>query len=170
MQLAKKRYVFVIGMFLFLLLDGALSYNFANWMFTPRTNMESRLILLWLIMAVCYLDYDKILAWSFLAGIIFDLYYTGILGIFTFLLPLMVYLNREAFGFFRPTFINVCLIYLIDVTMLTTMFYWANQLIGFTTVSATEFIAKTLGPTLAYNMFFFVILYLPLRRYFEKLA
>lgn len=168
--IAKKRYIFISGMFIFLLLDGSLSYNFSKWMFTATSSMESRLLLLWLILALCYLDYDKILWWAFVAGIFYDLYYSGILGIFTFLFPLMVYLNRETFNFFSPTFMLVFSIYLIDVTLLTTLSYWINSLIGLANVSATDFIARTLGPTLAYNMFFFVVLYVPLRKLFEKFA
>ena len=167
---AKKRYLFIIGMFLFLLLDGSFSYNFTSWMFTPKTSMESRLLLLWLILAVCYLKYDKIIWWAFLVGMLYDLYYSGILGIFTFLFPLMIYLNREVFEFLETSPILVFSIYLIDVTLLTTLSYAISSLLGLTSVLGTDFIAKVLGPTLIYNMFFFVVLYVPFKKIFTKFS
>ncbi|MCI1954002.1 rod shape-determining protein MreD [Ligilactobacillus acidipiscis] len=170
MRISKMRYFFPIGTFLFLFLDGSLSHLFAPSFFTSSTSVESRLILLWLVLGICYGKVDHLLAWSAVAGLFFDLFYTGVLGIFTLLLPFMVYLTRNIVTFFNRSFIVVLLIYLIDITILTTLFYWVNALIGFTSASAVTFIARTLGPTLAYNLAGYVILYWPLKMFFEKFS
>ena len=170
MRTSKMKYLFPIGLFIALFLDGSISESFSKYMFTPSISIESRLVLLWLIMAVCYGQVDHILAWAAAAGFFFDLYYTGILGVFTIILPLTVYLTRSAYQFFTQSFIVVLLIYLIDITIVTVLFYWVNALIGFTSVDQTTYIGRTLGPTLAYNLAMFVILFFPLERFFRKFS
>lgn len=164
------RYFFPIGTFLFLFLDGSFTHLFSPTFFTTSVSVESRLILLWLVMGICYGQVDHLFMWSAIAGLFFDLFYTGVLGIFTLLLPFMVYLTRNVLMFFNRSFIVVLLIYLIDITVLTTLFYWGNALIGFTSASGVTFIARTLGPTLAYNLATFVVLYWPLKMFFEKFS
>ncbi|GEN47873.1 rod shape-determining protein MreD [Ligilactobacillus pobuzihii] len=170
MRISKMRYFFPIGAFLFLFLDGSLSHLLSQSFFTTTVAVESRLILLWSVMAICYGQVDHVFIWSAIIGLFFDLFFTGVLGIFTLLLPFMVYLTRNVLTFFNRSFIVVLLIYLIDITVLTTLFYWANALIGFTSVSGVTFIGRTLGPTLAYNLATYVVLYWPLKLFFEKFS
>ena len=68
--------------------------------------------------------------------------------------------------FFEANFILVFLVYFIDVALVTASFYLMNSLIGFTSGSQIDFVTRTLGPNLLYNMIFFVILYLPLQKLF----
>ncbi|KRN88972.1 rod shape-determining protein MreD [Ligilactobacillus ceti] len=167
MKFIKMKYLFPIGLFLALFLDGSLTLAFDQYFFTPFIAIESRLVLLWLIMAVCYSEVEHILLWSGFVGAIFDIYYLGVMGIFILIFPLIVYLTREIMQFLNRSFIVVLLVYLIDITVVTILFYWVNSLIGFTSVSVTEFISRTLGPTLVYNLLWFVLLYYPLERLFE---
>ncbi|MCP0886514.1 rod shape-determining protein MreD [Ligilactobacillus sp. WILCCON 0076] len=170
MESVKMRYLFPLGLFIALFLDGSLSLQFSGSMFTQSVSIESRLILLWLVMAICYGNVRHIFVWAVIAGYFFDTYYTGILGLFIVMLPLIVYITRSIMRYFTSSFIVVLLIYLIDITILTVLFYWANALIGFTSVSITTFISKTLGPTLAYNLAIFVILFFPLEQFFKRFS
>ena len=132
METSKMKYVFPVGLFLAFLLDGTLSSILASQMFTSHVAIESRLILLWFVMAIFYGD-EKVVhiyVWAFLSGLLFDVYYTGFLGIMAIIVPFIVYLNREATPFFGRSFIMVLLIYLIDITILTAMNYFAFSLIG----------------------------------------
>lgn len=168
MRIQKMRYIFPIGLFLAVFLDGTLTHVWSGWMVTPTTFVESRLVLLWLFMAVCFGEVDHIIFWSILAGFIYDMYYTGIIGIFILLFPLMVYITQWIVQFFEPSFILLVLIYLIDITILLSMGYALNLLINLTDVSVVNFIGRTLGPSLAYNLAFFVALYYPLKKLFLK--
>ncbi|KRL00087.1 rod shape-determining protein MreD [Liquorilactobacillus capillatus] len=170
MRISKMRYFFPIGLFIALFLDGVLSQVFAGTMFTPSLAIESRIVLLWIVMAVCFGKIDHIILWTVLAGLVFDLYYTGIIGAFVVIMPLIVYLTKLMYRFFTPSFIVVLLIYLIDITVATVVFYWINLLIGFTNVSMAGFIGLSLGSTLAYNLAVFVLLYFPLQRFFESFS
>lgn len=170
MRISRMRYFFPLGLFIALFLDGALSQVFAGAMFTPTLAIESRLVLLWIVMAVCFGKIDHIILWTVFAGLVFDLYYTGIIGAFVVIMPLIVYLTKLMYRFFTPSFIVVLLIYLIDITVATVVFYWINLLIGFTNVSMAGFIGLSLGSTLVYNLAVFVLLYFPLQRFFESFS
>lgn len=52
METSKMKYVFPVGLFLAFLLDGTLSSILASQMFTSHVAIESRLILLWFVMAI----------------------------------------------------------------------------------------------------------------------
>ena len=149
METSKMKYVFPVGLFLAFLLDGTLSSILASQMFTSHVAIESRLILLWFVMAIFYGD-EKVVhiyVWAFLSGLLFDVYYTGFLGIMAIIVPFIVYLNREATPFFGRSFIMVLLIYLIDITILTAMNYFAFSLIGQASTQFDEFVMRVLWPT-----------------------
>ena len=167
------KYVFPVGLFLAFLLDGTLSNILSSQMFTSHVAIESRLILFWFVMAVFYGDekIGRIYVWAFLSGLLFDVYYTGFLGIMTIIIPFIVYLNRESTQFFgRASFIMVLLIYLIDITILTAMNYFAFALIGQAATRFDEFVMRVLWPTLVYNSALFVILFGPVKKIVEGVA
>ena len=162
------KYYFPLGLIICFVLDGTLSSLYAQYFFTSSLSIESRLTLLWLVMAIFYGEVDRLMLWAFIAGVFFDMYYTGILGIFMIIFPLIVYLNREVYRFFTSNFIVVLLIYLIDVTLVTAVAYWVNSLIGLTTTGSADFVVQTLGPSLAYNLAVFSLLFIPVKNFFEK--
>mgnify|MGYP002773582829 FL=1 len=141
-------------------------------MFTSHVAIESRLILLWFVMAIFYGD-EKVVhiyVWAFLSGLLFVVYYTGFLGIMAIIVPFIVYLNREATPFFGRSFIMVLLIYLIDITILTAMNYFAFSLIGQASTQFDEFVMRVLWPTLVYNIALFVMLFVPVKKVFTGIS
>ncbi|WP_010580871.1 rod shape-determining protein MreD [Liquorilactobacillus vini] len=170
MRISKMRYFFPLGLLLTLLLDGIFSNLFAAEFFRPNSMIESRLFVVWLVMALCFGEIDHPYLWAVIAGLIFDIYYTGIIGPMFMILPLIVYLTNLMYRFLTPSFIVVLLICLIDITVITTLFYGIFFAISYTSVSLSEFIGETLGPTLAYNLAALVILYWPLKKFFEEFS
>ena len=173
METSRMKYVFPVGLFLAFLFDGTLSNVLASQMFTAHVAIESRLILLWFVMAIFYGDekVEHIYVWAFLSGLLFDVYYTGFLGIMTIIVPFIVYLNREATQFLgRASFIMVLLIYLIDITILTAMNYFAFALIGQAATPFDEFVIRVLWPTLVYNIALFIILFGPVKKFFMNIS
>ena len=81
MRTEKMNYYFPIGLFLAMFLDGGLTQVFAKQMFTNTMAMESRLVLLFIVMAVCYGNVEHLVMWSAIVGLFYDMFYTGILGV-----------------------------------------------------------------------------------------
>ena len=173
MRTEKMNYYFPIGLFLAMFLDGGLTQVFAKQMFTNTMAMESRLVLLFIVMAVCYGNVEHLVMWSAIVGLFYDMFVDANIqnrldGQFDLfekddLKSKMEYM----FQFFTRSFIVVLLIYLIDITIVTFLFFWANSLVDFTNATITDLIGRTLGPTLIYNLAWFVVLFLPLEHFFE---
>ncbi len=173
METSRMKYVFPLGMLLAFFLDGTVSNILSVQMFTTHAAIESRLMLLWFVMAVFYGGerVRHIYVWAFFCGLLFDVYYTGFLGIMTIILPFIVYLNVETAQYFeRMPFIMVLLIYLIDVTILTALNYFAFSLIGQAGAQFSELVMRVLWPTLVYNIALFVILFIPVRKVFTEIS
>ena len=170
MQNSNLKYYFPIGLFICIFLDGTLSNIYARFFFASSISIESRLTLLWIVMAIFYSKADRLMLWAVVAGLVFDMYYTGYLGIFLMIFPLIVYLDREVYRFFTSSFIVVLLIYLIDITLVAALSYWTNSLIGLTKTNVADFFVQTLGPSLAYNLALFALLFIPVRHFFEKFS
>lgn len=164
----KMRYFFPIGLLFFLLLDGSISLEFSALMYAAGIAISSLLVCLWLVMAVCYAQIDHIYFWAIIAGLIWDCFYSSIIGPMTLILPLMVYITKVAYEFFAPSFIVVLLIYLIDIAIVTGMYFMISRMDGLTNAAISTFIARSLGPSIAYNLATFVVLYFPLAKFFSK--
>ncbi|HJE45038.1 rod shape-determining protein MreD [Levilactobacillus namurensis] len=164
-RLSKLRFGFPIGLFLFLFLDGSISQVFSTHLFRYSAVMVSHLVVLWLICAILFEDrIDMPLArWAAVVGAVFDLYYTGIFGVYVFIFPLVVYLTRVLTRYISPNFLSGLLIYFIDITLVEALGYLASRMVHLTNMAGSTFLVTTLGPTLALNLALFVILYFPIR-------
>ncbi|MGV7710916.1 hypothetical protein PJM28_28950, partial [Mycobacterium kansasii] len=54
-------------------------------------------------------------------------------------------------------------VYFIDITVVEALGYLASRAMHLNDASGTAFLVTTLGPTLAFNLAMFVILYFPIR-------
>lgn len=171
LRLSKLRYGFPIGLLLFFFLDGSISQVFSNQMFNYPYTMVSYLVVLWLVLANFFENQISIplVPWAITIGVIFDLYYTGIFGVFIFIFPLVILLTRALSRALPNTFLVNFLIYFIDITMVSGLSYLANSIIHLTSLTSSEFLIYSLAPTLAYNLAMFVILYFPIQALFNRL-
>ncbi|WP_125581280.1 rod shape-determining protein MreD [Levilactobacillus cerevisiae] len=167
-RLSKLRFGFPVFLFLALFLDGAVSQVFNVQMFRYPTAMVSHLVVLWLVCGAIFEadngDFPMPLArWAAVAGAVFDLYYTGIFGIYVFIFPLVIYVTRRLVSWINPNFLSGLLIYFIDITLVEGLGYVASRAVHLNNAAGSAFLVNTLGPTLALNLAMFVILYFPIR-------
>ncbi|NLR31115.1 rod shape-determining protein MreD [Levilactobacillus tujiorum] len=164
-RLSKMRFGFPIGLFLMLFLDGSLSQVFSSQMFGVPSVMISHLVVLWLVCGVLFEENMTIplVKWAVVVGIVFDLYYTGIFGVYIFVFPLVVYVTRQLVKYISPNFLSGLLIYFIDITIVEALSFLASRVVHMTSMSGSAFLVNTLAPTLALNLALFVVLYFPIR-------
>ncbi|MGQ4559220.1 rod shape-determining protein MreD [Levilactobacillus hammesii] len=170
-RLSKMRFGFPIGLFLMLFLDGSISQVFSVQMFSASSVMISHLVVLWLVCGVLFEENMAmpLAKWAAVAGVVFDLYYTGIFGVYVFVFPLVVYLTRQIVKYISPNFLSGLLIYFIDITIVEAMSFIASRAVHMTSMSGSSFLVNTLGPTLALNLAMFVVLYFPIRAVYNWL-
>lgn len=163
-RLSRLRFVFPIGLFIAFFLDGSLSKIFAGQFFGFPYTMVSQLALLWIVLS-CFFEEDvhiPLTAFAVLTGVIADLYYSGVWGLYIVLYPLLVWLTRLLSRELDRTFLNQILIFFIDICVFQLLNYWAYYMVGVAHVDFVDFLLDTLAPTLALNLVYFVICYWPI--------
>ncbi|WP_102281107.1 rod shape-determining protein MreD [[Lactobacillus] timonensis] len=168
-RLSRLKYVFPLGLFVALFLDGSFSKIFAPLMFSYPYSMSSQLVMLWLVLSFFLEENIHIpLVWfAVLAGAVADLYYSGILGLFIFLYPLIILLTRALDRLLDRNFLNMILIFFIDLVVFESLNYLAYRIIGVIHQGFGDFLVDSLAPTLALNLVYFVIFFWPVSRIYH---
>jgi len=171
LRVTKLRYGFPIGLLLFFYLDGILGADFPRQLISAPYAMSSYLVVLWLVLSGFFEDELQIplTVWAAIAGGFFDVYYTGIWGIFVFVFPIVVALTRACYKAFPINFLSGLLVYFIDITVICTLSYFGNLVVHMTSASFADMLVDSLAPTLAYNLAAYVILYFPVQWLFNRL-
>lgn len=168
-RLSRLKYVFPLGLFIALFLDGSLSKIFAPLMFSYPYSMSSQLVMLWLVFSFFFEENIRIpLVWfAVLAGAIADLYYSGILGLYIFLYPLVIVLTRMMDKVMDRNFLNMILIFFIDLVVFELLNFLAYRIVGIIHQGVGDFLVDNLAPTLALNLVYFVIFFWPVSRIYH---
>jgi len=108
--------------------------------------------------------------YGFAFGLLFDIVYTEIIGVYLFLFPLTIYLVMKAMKVLMANALVVMIIIMAGISLLEAVIYKLNHFIHLTDLTFSEFAQMRLLPSLCLNLIFLVLAYYPLKRYFEKLA
>ncbi|WAA10245.1 rod shape-determining protein MreD [Fervidibacillus albus] len=163
-----KWWIPIITVFLF-----SIESNFTNffpshffsehWVFIPH------FLLLFFMLEAIYYDEKSAYIYAFLVGLVVDIVFVEILGIYLFWYPATVYVISKMMKSVHSHFIIVTIISLIGITIFDFgiyAFYYALQITG---QSIQYFVSARLIPTLLLNFSFYVIVFFPFRKYFKKL-
>ncbi|PKG21697.1 rod shape-determining protein MreD [Niallia nealsonii] len=108
--------------------------------------------------------------YGFVFGILFDIIYTEILGIYFFMFPFVVYICSKIMKVFHNNIVVVSIVSLIGISMLEIIVYEMILIIHLTSMDFSSFLNLRLFPTLILNAAFLVIVAYPFKRFFEKYA
>jgi rod shape-determining protein MreD len=103
-------------------------------------------------------------------GLMFDLVYTEVIGIYLFMFPLTAYLVSKLMKILQTNIIIVPFVVLLGIAVLELAVYEMNFLIKITDMAFTQFINQRLIPTLILNFIFIIFMIFPLKKQFEKLT
>lgn len=151
--------------FILMLLDGQFTRLLENWSRNYYI-ANAHLLLLGLMCGCMVLSKRYMLITSVVLGMLFDMYYVGVLGIYMVALPLSVWLMyaladtlyRNVFTMFFGMIIFVTLFELVTLSI--------QMLFKLADVSDMFFISRFLGPTLLINMLLFIIFIFPFKKLF----
>ncbi|MGP7816831.1 rod shape-determining protein MreD [Niallia sp. 01092] len=110
------------------------------------------------------------IVYAFAFGLLFDIVYTEILGIYFFIFPFIVYVCSKIMKVFHPNIVVVSVVSLIGMSLLEIVVYEMILIIHRTSMDFNSFIHLRLIPTLILNTAFLIIVAHPIKRCFEKYA
>ncbi|WP_078545337.1 rod shape-determining protein MreD [Litchfieldia alkalitelluris] len=102
-------------------------------------------------------------------GLLTDIVYTGILGIYMFSYPLIAYLISKLARILQNHIVIISILSVIGVLLIECFVYLVNILIGFTSISVETFLYERLISTLLLNGVFIALVSYPLFKLVEKL-
>lgn len=103
-------------------------------------------------------------------GLLFDIVWIEIIGIYLFLFPFITYLISKIMHVLQTNIIVAFLVSLMGIALLELGVYEMDFLIHITTLEFISFIKMRFYPTLILNAVFLLIAAYPLKRYFESVA
>ncbi|MGM8141677.1 rod shape-determining protein MreD [Enterococcus italicus] len=165
-QSKTSRVTLWIILFLLMLLDAHITRLFDYWDKGANVWQSQLLLLVALFAAKSYSK--RYMIWMAVAiGILFDLYYLGIIGVYAVGFPMVVWMMYVFHSLFYQNMTTMFFSWVISLTLFQ-LFTLGIQ-IGFKLAAfdGQFFVVKFLGPTLLLNICYFFILMWPLKKVFK---
>ncbi|USS85165.1 rod shape-determining protein MreD [Fructilactobacillus myrtifloralis] len=170
MKRRKHHFLFPIGLVIAFVFEGSIMHFFST-LLAGTFPMVPYLTMLWFVYAIMFvrdLHQLHLYWWAFGIGIVYDLYYIGVLGIYTFIFPLIVYVTKLMTTYIEENVVSGTLIYLIDVIIVLILGYGAGRIAHLVYFSGVHFMAFAFGPTILLNLIIFLLLYYPVSLLFDQ--
>jgi rod shape-determining protein MreD len=123
-----------------------------------------------IIFVTIYINPKQGIVYGFIFGILFDIVYTEIIGIYLFMFPLVAYITSWIMKILQTNIILVAFVAILGVVFLELGVYEMNFIIGRTDMIFASFINIRLLPTLTLNFIFIILVSYPLRKYLDLYA
>lgn len=125
---------------------------------------NAHLALLVLLILTRVIDERFLLGTALVLGVLYDLYYIGVIGIYAVIFPLLVMLLYLFKKTIQQNILTLFFTIVISVTLFELTSLLLQTAFGLTGVSSDFFVPRYLGPTLLFNILLFVILIFPLEK------
>lgn len=158
--------VIMIGTFI---LEGVVSLQFGQSLFGESRLFIPHFLLIMLIIMTAFYKRNVALIYAFILGILFDIYYTGVMGIYFAIFPFVVYITEKFLKVLQNNIVLVGLVAIFNVILSETLVYAFYYLIGTTTLSFADFIDYRLWTTILFNLAFYLVVFFPFRLFLLKL-
>ena len=113
-----------------------------------------RFVIVYLIFITVYYGRKQAMIYGIILGLLYDMYHIDIIGVYTFLYPVICYLSAVIIRQIHRHIITVMLLSLVMVALLELLSFFFASLIALTTIGFEEFIVIQLVPTMVANSMF----------------
>jgi len=157
-----KRLVLVLILFSLLVIEG-IAIDLL-----PLRLLETEILIVphWLFMflIVVAIFFDKshtfyAVAYSIVFGILIDIVYADILGVYMFVYAVSVYIAQMLKRLFITNFLVSCIIAMVTISLVEIQIYIVYSFVGTIDLSFMFFMTHRLLPTVVANLLFFLLVY-----------
>ncbi len=170
-RMYKWQKIIVVGLTLLLslLLDGAITFTLYEQLLIAGGIMVPRLFFIALIIFSFYLPINELNIYAIFFGLLYDSYYTGILGIYIAGSLIIVNIAHNLKKHIQSNILEMGLITMILIAILEVLVYLVYSAVGIASLPFVEFIVSRVGPTIILNGVFFLFLYYPISQLSKKM-
>lgn len=152
-----------------LLLDGGLTFMFYEQLLIGGGLMVPRLFFIGLIIFSFYLPIHDLNIYAILFGLLYDSYYTGVLGIYIAVSLIVVNIVHKLKKHVQSNVLEMGLVAMILIVILEIIVYLVYYAVGIAGIPFIEFIVSRVGPTIILNAVFFLLLYFPISQLSKRI-
>ncbi|VEF47472.1 rod shape-determining protein MreD [Bacillus freudenreichii] len=127
-----------------------------------------RFLLVVLTMMGIYYFRNVTLIYAAIFGLVFDIYYTGVIGAYLFLLPIAVYAASKMMKVLQINVLTSGLVVLIIIALVEILVYSLNILLFDVNMTTAQFLTNRLIPTLTLNLVIYLVIYFPFSRWLQN--
>lgn len=127
-------------------------------------------VLIALIFIVVYYNHMLGLVYALIFGLLFDIVYTEIIGVYMFAYPIISYVLTKVVKVLQTNIFIISFLSVVGVAFLEFYVYAVNLIIGFTTINISVFINDRLFSTLVLNSVFVILICYPFKRLLVKIS
>jgi rod shape-determining protein MreD len=127
-----------------------------------------RFVMLSIVFITAYYSQKMGIIYGLVFGLLHDIVYTEILGIYLFAYPLFAYLISKALKALQGNMLVVLFLSLLAVTLLEFYSYGIQMLIGYSNLPFYDFTNLRLLPTILANSVGAIVLVYPMSRFISK--
>lgn len=166
-----RHWVAFVFLLVAMILDGAVTHTVSRWMMSPTNTAVPQITLLMLVLITLFVPRESwIVVWAAIFGFIFDMYFSGVIGVYTMIFPLIIFLVSQSREYVPRTWPFVLAVFILAETARMFLDYTVAVVLSATQTSFLDMITQHLAPGLALNMLLFAILYYPCSRLLVKLT
>lgn len=164
------KYVFIIGLFISFFLDGSVSLIFSHLLFGHLLFVPN-ITFIWLFYNMYFVSRMDIhvLWWSALAGLLYDWYYSGIIGIYVLAFPLAIYIGKLLYKYLPYNILTAMLEFVMSFAFINFFAFALNRLMSVTNMAGSFFLSHAFLPTIVFNLVVFLLLYVPIGVMFDRI-
>lgn len=160
---SKRIYWIPLVLLVMMLLDGVGANIFSPWLIDSGNIIVPRLVVITLVMFALLIESPHIWWISAIIGLVYDSYFSGILGIYTAIFPIIVYFISIFKQNILTNAFTIALMVIVFITFMEFAVFFFYSFLGHANMENQLFIIKRLMPTLVLNTVLYYLLYLPLR-------
>src|SRR5690625_3745961 len=157
-----KRLYLPLILFLFIVLDDLPIYLLPVQLLSAQTLIVPHWVFIILIFIVIFYDKEDTyysIVYAVIFGLLIDIVYTGILGIYMFSYGFGIYIIHELRRLVHANFYAVSIIGIIGITLTDLFIHTMYKMIGFADIMWEEYLLLRLLPTVLANLIFLIMFY-----------
>ncbi len=138
--------------------------------FGQNRTLAPRFLFSALLLLTIFVGRKQGILYAAIFGLLFDIVYIEIIGIYLFLFPFITYIVSKIMHVLQANIIVAFFVSILGIALLEIGVYEMYYLIHVTNLDFVSFLKLRLYPVLLLNAVFLLIFIYPLKRYFEKVA
>lgn len=127
-----------------------------------------RFVIIHLLFIAIFYDSKKALIYGIIFGLLYDMFYIDIIGLYAFLYPLIIFIASAIIKLIYRNIATAIFITLVLISLLEVFSFGFSTIISITTIDFKTFMMNRLLPTVVANLVFILLYALFFHYYLEK--